>query len=174
MGSRVNLNGDLVAAAVEFGVAGVQRCVEGFGQCQVGRVVAGVSMAQAPDALGQWRRVVSVDEQIEVVDSCALCHVLLELLTQHQAPQHGQDFYVEDVGGGDLAGEKLKETVIDVAPHQCLDHGRGVDDDHRRDSCRASTMSAPLGPLARSLSRRRATISAFVGREAIRASSAAT
>ena len=73
-----------------------------------------------------------------------------------------------------IAGEGIEQLAVRVAPDQRLDHRRGVDDDHRRPACTAATTSSTVGPVDRSTAFSLATISAFVGRAAILASSAPT
>ena len=64
--------------------------------------------------------------------------------------------------------------MSDLAADEGFNHGRGVDDDHRRLFRTASTMSDVDGPADRFRVFNRWTISAFVGREASLVSSPAT
>src|SRR5512132_2516300 len=78
------------------------------------------------------------------------------------------------MGGVQVAGQGIEQLAVRLAPDQRLDHRRGVDSDHRRPACTAATMSSTIGPADRSRAFSLATISAFVGRAAILASSAPT
>jgi hypothetical protein len=92
--------------------------------------------------------------------------------TFHRAAQAA--VHVEQVGGVDAGLERVEQVVVGLATDERLDHGGGVDDDHRRLSCTACTTSAVAGPRERSLVLSRWTISALVGRAARVASSRAT
>jgi hypothetical protein len=50
-----------------------------------------------------------------------------ELPAERQFAQHGRNLDVERVRSGHLADEGVEQLGIEVAAHEGLDHGRGVD-----------------------------------------------
>lgn len=114
------------------------------------------------------------DGEGEVVAPGLLCRSRVQLPTELEPAQHGHHLDVEEVRGVQLTGQPFEQFGVGLPADQGVDHRGGVDHDHRRSACIASTISSGVGPAERSRVRSLAAICAFVGLAAILVSSEAT
>lgn len=78
----VQPNPSPTASGSEFGVTGVQRCVERLGQGEKGGVIAGELVAEVPDPVRQRGDLVAIDVHVEVVAARLLGRGRGELVAQ--------------------------------------------------------------------------------------------
>ena len=89
MGSGDDSDFGCVAAGLELGVAGVQRCGQCLGHSDVGRVVGGELMAVPPDSLSERLKAMAGDGEREIVMPCLLGDRRSQLVAELEATQDG-------------------------------------------------------------------------------------
>ena len=96
-------------------------------------------MPQLLDAISQRRGLVAGNGEGEVIQPGLVGCWDVQLAATQQSSKDRQYLDIQQVGGVDVTTQSVQQLFIRGAPDEGLDHGRGVDNDHRRSAWTAAT-----------------------------------